>query len=306
MRRWLSAAGKRTFPRLFHALQRLGVDVLPRHFYSEIPDIAKLRATTDWRRPYSMIGVNGADALAQLEYLQSVMTPEVRAQLDAEDVHAYACGRNGEAGYGRVEADVLYGVVRSRQPRRVVQIGAGVSTAVILAAAEHARYSPQLLAVDPFPTDYLKQLAASGAINLLARPVETLAWPALIALEPGDLFFVDSTHTLGPAGEVSRIVLEMLPRLESGVIVHFHDIYFPFDYPPDVLERALFFPHESSLLLAFLVANASFEILTSLSMLHHQRPGELAALIDSYRPRPMSDGLDAGLGHFPSAIYLRS
>jgi predicted O-methyltransferase YrrM len=305
MRRWLKAAGKRASERMFHTFQGLGLDVLPRHFYSEIPDIAKLRASEHWRHPYSMIGVNGADVDEQLAWVRAMVTDAVRARLAEEDIHAHACRENGEPGYGRVEADVLYSLVRTGKPARIVQVGCGVSTAVILAAAEHAGYRPRLLAVDPFPTDYLRRMAARGAIDLLARPVEALGWEPLLALGSDDLFFVDSTHTLGPAGEVSRIILEMLPRLDTGVVVHFHDIYFPYDYPTDILDGALFFSHESPLLHAFLVNNPRYEILASLAMLHHQRPTQLSALVRSYEPRPMTHGLSAGRGHFPSSLYLK-
>src|SRR5262249_22024482 len=195
--------------------------------------------------------------------------------------------------------------VQPLRPPRSVQIGGGVSTAVMLAAAKHAGYKPKLLAVDPFPTDYLRRLEKAGTIDLLARPVEALGWEPLLALGTNDFFFVDSTHTLGPAGEVSRIILEMLPRLDPGVVVHFHDIYFPYDYPTDILEGALFFSHESPLLHAFLVNNPRYALLASLSMLHHQRPTPLADLVASYLPRPMSFGLSAGQGHFPSSLYLR-
>jgi len=65
-------------------------------------------------------------------------------------------------------------------------------------------------------------------------------------LAAGDLFFVDSTHTLGPAGEATRIILEFLPRLRKDVLIHFHDIVFPYDYTPDILDGAMFFPHESA------------------------------------------------------------
>ena len=305
MRRWLKTAGKRASERMFHTFQGLGFDVLPRHFYSEIPDIGKLRRSSEWRQPYSLYGVNGVDVDEQLSWIHSVMTSDVRARLTQEDIHAYGCAENGEPGYGRVEADVLYSLVRTTKPSRIVQIGSGVSTAIMLAAAEHAGYKPKLLCVDPFPTQYLRRAQAAGSIELLAKPVEALGWEPLLKLGQNDLFFVDSTHTLGPAGEVSRIILEMLPRLDSGVTVHFHDIYFPYDYPTDILDGALFFSHESPLLHAFLVNNQRFEILASLAMLHHQRPTQLASIVSSYMPRPMTHGLSAGQGHFPSSIFLK-
>lgn len=306
MLRHLKVARNRALLQMFHTLQRFNVDVLPRHFYSEIPDIARLRRETHWRRPYSMVGINGTDIGAQLEYLRAILPADVRTRIEAEDVYAAACTQNGEEGYGRVEADVLYGVVRTTRPRRIVQIGCGVSTAIILAAADDAGYMPELLAVDPHPTQYLQRLAAAKRIEVTARPVETLDEAPLVNLESGDLFFVDSSHTLGPAGEVSRVVLELLPRLKPGVLVHFHDIFFPYDYRNDVLDEALFFWHESALLHAFLVNNDRFKILASLSMLHHQASGELSSLVRSYVRREMVDGLGVGPGHFPSSLYLRT
>src|SRR5215472_187954 len=93
-------------------------------------------------------------------------------------------------------------------------------------------------------------------------------------LGPDSLFFVDSTHSLGPGGEVSRIILEMLPRLKPGASVHFHDITFPYDYARDVLET-LFFGHESVLLHAFLAFNSRFRVLAALSLLHYAAPERL-------------------------------
>jgi hypothetical protein len=97
----------------------------------------------------------------------------------------------------------------------------------------------------------------------------------------------------------------MLPRLAPGVYAHFHDIYFPYDYPPDLLSTALFFSHESALLYAFLLLNRSFEIAGSLSMLHHRRPADLRRIFADIRPTVFDDGLTMESGQFPSAIFLR-
>ena len=119
------------------------------------------------------------------------------------------------------------------------------------------------------------------------------------------LFFVDSTHTLGPAGEVSRIVLEMLPCLKPGAHVHFHDITFPYDYDRHTLDSALVFPHESVLLHAFLAYNSRFALSASLAMLHYAAPAELVAALPNYRPAGNDEGLETTPGHFPSAAYLQ-
>jgi hypothetical protein len=109
---------------------------------------------------------------------------------------------------------------------------------------------------------------------------------------------------LGPAGEVSRIILEMLPRLKAGARVHFHDIKFPYDYDRNILDSALFFQHESVLLHAFLSYNSRFRISASLSLLHYFSPEALAQHLPNYQPAENEKGLSKGEGHFPSSAYL--
>src|SRR5215211_7782825 len=72
--------------------------------------------------------------------------------------------------------------------------------------------------------------AALADATVIQAEAQKVPLMQLAALEPGDLLFVDSTHTVRPNSEVNLIVLEVLPRLPPGVFVHFHDIYFPYDY----------------------------------------------------------------------------
>jgi len=124
-------------------------------------------------------------------------------------------------------------------------------------------------------------------------------------LSAGDLLFVDSTHTVKPGGEVNRIILEVLPRLGSGVFVHFHDVYFPYDYARNLMSDALFFPLESTLLHAYLINNSRCRILVSLSMLHYATPETIRKSFPHYDAQKNIDGLqDTGGEHFPSSAYL--
>ena len=304
MKRLVKNAAKSLLVKLFHVGQRFGVDILPRHFYSEIPDIGRLKQSKSWKLPYSMMGVAGTDPDEQLAFVQSVVTPRLSARLAQGDVHRIACSRNGEDGYGPIEADFLFAFMTTLRPRRVLQIGCGVSTAVCLMATQESGYNPEIICVEPYPTPFLTEAGAAKAITLIPQAVENLDPSVVDPLESGDLFFVDSSHTLGPAGEVTRIMVEMLPRLNAGVRVHFHDIYFPYDYPRDLLSTASFFTHESALLHGFLALNTRFRLTASLSMLHYARPAELGALLLNYRPGGNDHGLATTPGHFPSATYL--
>jgi hypothetical protein len=308
-RRRLKERAKNGLRGLFEAGQHLGVDVLPRHFYSSIPDLPELRRTRYWRAPSSLVGVAGAPIDPQLAFAAECCAAQ-RERLSRGDIFSQACQENGESGYGPTEADFLYCFIATRRPPRIVQVGAGVSTAVIRLAAREAGYQPEIVCVDPYPTSYLRRLEGEGAIRLLAEAAQTVDLAALTDVGEGGLLFVDSTHAVRYGGEVNRIILEVLPRLPAGSFAHFHDIFFPYDYPRGVFVWN-FFPLESTLLHAFLINNARFEIAASLSMLHYAAPERLRELLPSYTPPPNDDGLMVPRGGdnydkgFPSATYLR-
>lgn len=283
--------------------QRLGVDILPRHFYSEIPVVHELRRTDHWRAPYSLVGVAGLDIAAQTDFLRGCCPDDLRDHLAREHVHARACELNGEPGFGEIEADVLFAFVVTKRPRQIFQIGCGVSTAVCLLAAAHAGYRPQVICVEPHPTRYLARQHERGVIELVRLKAQAVPLDSIDRLGDDLLFFVDSSHTLGPAGECSRIVLEMLPRLKPGAWVHFHDVFFPYDYPRDAL-TTLFFTHESVLLHAFLAYNPRFRLAASLSLLHYHGREHIAARFPRYRPAADDQGLARSQGHFPSSLYV--
>ena len=305
MKRRIKDFLKKQLAHVFHMGQRVGVDILPRHFYSEIPVMRKLRATERWRQPYSMIGVRGWSAEEQLQFVETAMNEKVRSALTRRDVFAEACAANKATGYGPIEAEFLYAFVREHRPPQIIQVGSGISTFVCLAAAQDAAYEPQITCIDPFPTNFLVDVEQAGKIQLVARPVEDLDVEFFERLSAGDFFFVDSTHTLGPAGEVTRIILEILPRLRRGVLIHFHDIWFPYDFDPRIMDR-IFFWHETPLLHAFLCGNDRFQVRASLSLLHHEREAALRRLFPRYDPMQIERGVRVRHGHYPNSIYVEA
>ncbi len=301
----LKNAGKVLLRRVFEMGQGLGFDLLPRHFYSEIPDVKALRTTKTWRRARSMDGIPGAALDDQLEFVSRCTAPFREAVADA-GIHHKACITNGEPGYGAIEADFLYSFIRSFQPPAVVQVGCGVSTAVMLLASADAGYKPRMICIEPYPTQFLRSSVAAGTLELVQEKFQETSFNVQDSIGNDGLFFVDSSHALGPAGEVSDLILEALPKLKPGAWAHFHDIAFPYDYSPYVLSTDLFFQHESALLYAFLLMNTRFRIAASLAMLSHRRQAELQQLLPNFQPAKFEDGLMIADGHFPSSIYLRA
>jgi hypothetical protein len=305
LKRRLKVFGKQGFRTIFELSQHLGVDVLPRHYYSEIPDVNDLRGDDDWKQPRSMFGINGVDISDQLRFIGNCCPPRVVQRLGAGDIHPRACAENGEPGFGPVEADFLYAFIVTRRPRRIVQVGCGVSTAVILLAADEADYCPEILCIEPYPTPFIRAADRAERIELVQRKAQKVPLDVMTELGENDFLFVDSSHTVKPGSEVNRLILEVLPRLKLGAWVHFHDIYFPYDYQRGLLSDELFFCNESVLLQAYLTNNARYTIRVSLSMLHYAATDALRAYLPNYRPAENEHGLKRSDDDFPASTYLQ-
>ena len=298
---------------LHRLLARLKVHVLPVHYYSPVVDLRQLEATrTQWARRSDMPGIEW-NPDHQLEAMREIC---LRFQPEYRDnrVFAEAVSQHFGPGYGPIEAQALHAVVRHLQPARIIEVGSGVSTACMLAAArmneERGGRRAAVTCVEPYPSARLRELGAEGRIELMERPVQRVAPEVFEALARGDLLFIDSSHTVKTGSDVNYLLLEVLPRLRSGVLVHMHDIFFPFDYTPLTL-RTLWHWNETSLLRAYMIHNARIRTLFCMSLMHHDQPDELRKIFPGYDPEPLKDGLCVDVEpmgyprhHFPCSIYL--
>jgi hypothetical protein len=215
-------------------------------------------------------------------------------------------------GYGRIESMALHGVLRSLKPQRVIEIGSGVSTHCVRVALDLNRgetgREASLTCVEPYPSAGLRSLPG---ITLLPQVVQDVPLETFESLGENDLLFIDSSHVVKVGGDVNYLFLEVLPRLAAGVVVHVHDIFFPYDYQRDALKNFLH-ANESTLLQAYLAFNDRVRVLFCMSLLHYDRPDVLREVFPDYHPRANDAGLDveqvpfrAVAGDFPSSIYLR-
>lgn len=165
--------------------------------------------------------------------------------------------------------------------------------------------------IEPYPS---KKLKALKEIELIEKQVQTVCYGDIFAeLGEDDLLFIDSSHTVKPGSDVNHLILEILPQLKAGVMVHFHDIYLPYDYSRSVLQT-FFHWMETSLLRAFLLHNERAEIVFCLSQLHYDCKEVMKEVFPEYNPQLDSNGiLDEKYKpfespvdeHFPSSIYIK-
>lgn len=173
------------------------------------------------------------------------------------------------------DAVVLHCVLRHLRPARLVEVGSGFSSAVVLDTNDRfLDRAMDVTLIEPHPERLravVGDLGASGA-RVLATPVQDVEAAVFEALGPGDVLFVDSSHVVKAGSDVQLLLLHVLPRLGPGVVVHFHDVFYPFEYPREWIDRGVSW-NEAYVLRAFLAFNAEFEILLFNSYLaaHHRQ-----------------------------------
>jgi len=130
--------------------------------------------------------------------------------------------------FPRLDAAAAYAIVRMTRPRRIVEVGSGHSTRFLARAVADGALGTEIMSIDPEP-----RASIPRAVSWLQMPVQACDVQLFHSLEPGDILFIDSSHQVKPASDVQFLLDEALPRLASGVRVHFHDVFLPDDYPPD-------------------------------------------------------------------------
>ena len=73
--------------------------------------------------------------------------------------------------------------------------------------------------------------ACQVSAKLLTSHVEKIDPSYFGRLGENDVLSIDSSHVVRRGGDVNYLYLEVLPRLNEGVVVHIHDIFLPFEYP---------------------------------------------------------------------------
>jgi hypothetical protein len=181
---------------------------------------------------------------------------------------------------------MLYGMVRYFKPRRLIEVGGGHSTyvsahAINTNAAEDLQYQCELTLIEPFPNNVVKR-GFPGLSRLIARRVQDVPLAEFERLQENDILFIDSSHVLAIGSDVRYEVLEILPRLNKGVLVHFHDIFLPTEYPKEFVFKLCRFWTEQYLLQAFLAFNSAFEVLWAGCYMHLKHPEVLQRNFGSY------------------------
>jgi predicted O-methyltransferase YrrM len=206
-------------------------------------------------------------------------------------------------GYPAFDARTLYYLLREYKPSAYLEVGSGLSTYyATLAAARNAEDGApmRITCIEPYPFDALKTLPGFELVQGFVQDVPVSRFEALSA---GDVLFIDSSHALKIDSDVAYLFLEVLPRVKPGVLVHIHDVPFPYNapYPADAWlfgERWPVYWNEAMIVQAFLAFNSAFEVVLSTPLIRAADEAFLSGRFEDYVP--VVDDSNP-----PSSLWLR-
>jgi hypothetical protein len=235
--------------------------VPPGHFYSPIPDLDELH-NLDWESiggvSKNIPGIELNDE-EQLELLKRFSGFYREMPFKAEKQEGLRYYFENPA-YSYSDAILLHCMIRHLEPNRIIEVGSGFSSCMILDTNDlFFDGSISTTFIEPYPELLLSLLRDSdqGKVKTIPSRLQDVDLTVFDALVENDILFIDSTHVSKINSDVNRIFFDILPRLSSGVYVHFHDIFFPFEYPKEWLLEGRAW-NEAYMLKAFLQFNHAF------------------------------------------------
>ena len=243
---------------------------LPGHFYSPIPDIREIQARSHIVHRRSSTEIPGVDVNIEAQHALAREFVSYYCDIPFPDKKQDGCRYyldNDYFSYG--DGVVLYSMMRRFRPKRVIEVGSGFSSAAMLDINEKFFNGEiDFTFIEPFPDRLLSLLKYNDAerSKILRAPVQEVPEGLFSELRENDILFVDSSHVAKTLSDVVCLLFSILPSLNKGVILHFHDILWPFEYPSSWLNQGRAW-NEAYILRAFLQYNCAFRILYFNSMM---------------------------------------
>lgn len=264
----------------------------PGHFYSPIPDVSEIKGRDSMEPPSSVKEISGIDLNVekQRELLDhfSTYNQDLLWPVESSDAQYRYEFNNHYFSYG--DAVTLYSMMRHLEPKKVIEVGSGYSSALMLDVNRlFFDYKINITCIEPFP-ERLKSLLNDEdltQLTLLEQPVQEVDLSLFENLEAGDILFIDSSHVSKIGSDVNHLIHHVLPTLSSGVIIHFHDILWPFEYPKKWLKAGRAW-NEAYIVRAFLQYNSLFEILFFNSYLERHHRSEIRKKLPLMLRQPSS------------------
>jgi predicted O-methyltransferase YrrM len=242
------------------------------HFYSTIISVEDIKKRQDeiWRKR-EIDGIDGIDlnTQEQIDLVKELSRfyDELPFAITKQDNIRYYFDNDY---YSYNDGIMLYSMIRHFKPKRIIEVGSGYSSAIMLDTNQlFFNNEIKLTFIEPYPDRLYSLLKESDkrSSEIIVSNLQQVPLEHFEKLNAGDILFIDSTHVVKTGSDVNYILFEIMPRLKQGVLIHFHDVFYPFEYPKDWVFRG-FNWNEDYFLKAFLMYNNEFKIKLFSEYLH--------------------------------------
>ena len=236
------------------------------HFYSQYPKIKDVEATKDKATSADLeevlsIDFNMDTQLKTFDKMRGVYNkiPDwINIESDEPSAYRY---RYGNPSLSNADAIGLFSMLSILSPQKIIEVGSGYTSAIMLDYNEKCLGGGvSIRFIEPYADRLRSILKPEDNIQITEKPLQEVSLDVFSTLKAGDVLFIDSTHVSKYGSDVNYLFFEIFPRLNSGVVVHLHDIFYPFEYPHAWIKTGMVW-NEDYLLRAFLQYNQGFEIL---------------------------------------------
>jgi hypothetical protein len=265
--KFYARVGGRRLPKCREYLKSAGIYPIRDHYYQPLFNDSRLKKSL--KKPRSLPGVDWQTE-KQIAFLNQLNHENelVNLRLNEESADLLKFSIKNEA-FGSGDAEFLYQLIRYVKPRNIIEIGSGHSTKIAHLAlsknCEEAGFKALHTCIEPYEMEWLEDLGITVNRSL----VEDCDLKMFEELKTNDILFIDSSHIIRPQGDVLTEYLQIIPKLQSGVIVHVHDIFSPRDYLDEWIRENVLFWNEQYLLEAIMSNTSRYEIVAALNYLHH-------------------------------------
>lgn len=256
-------------------LRKLGLTLVVHHFYQPIPDDEEIALYHNKIRPVEMIDWKIAQ---QIDFTDSLLSAYSQEYNNIDLLKSFGYNEAGGT-FGSGSREFYFSMIRKFKPRKIIEIGAGNSSMICLAALkknyDETGIKANFTSIEPFPWENIRKIAHGTHefvhFELIINKLQAINPSIFQSLEANDILFVDSSHIFKQGSDVEYEFLKIYPYLKAGVFVHIHDIFAPFDYPAIWNNKYFCFWNEQYHLETFLLCNSRFDVVSGLCMLNHER-----------------------------------
>jgi len=234
----------------------------PGGFYSPIPSKGEIkRYNFNVPLPETLPGIdlNTNEQLNLLDSFEAFYKELPFSDKKSEGLRYYF-GEN--IAYCYSDAILLYCMIRHLKPKKIIEVGSGFSSCVTLDTNEKFMgNSINCIFIEPYPKTLESLLKDNDKehVTIHKKRLQEIPLGVFEELQENDILFIDSTHVVKFNSDVNYVFREILPALAHGVYIHFHDVFYPFEYPKEWLLDGIAW-NEQYMLRTFLQYNNDFKI----------------------------------------------